>query len=106
MKPETKLWLRKQFLMALRSIVWHVDDWLHRQEVKFRDEISVPVSLEPPRPARPQGPTVSCPFPFPEDELLRHRVRGRIPRRSQPQLVAKTRRRTSAADFDLRFAER
>lgn len=40
MKPETKLWLRKKFLMALRSLIWHADDWLHCQEVSLREEIA------------------------------------------------------------------
>jgi len=39
MKRETKLWLRKHALMALRAIVWHVDEWIQRQEVALREEI-------------------------------------------------------------------
>jgi hypothetical protein len=106
MKPETKLRLRKWALMALRSIVWHVDEWLHAQEVKYRDEISLPVRVAPAGPARPQGATVSCAYPFPEDELMRHRIRGRIPRDRQPKRNSQTPRRRgmTAAEFDLRFA--
>lgn len=40
MKIETKLRLQKWALMALRSIVWHVDEWLHRQEVAYRDSVA------------------------------------------------------------------
>src|SRR5258708_3721908 len=102
MTPETKRWLRKKTLMALRAVLWHADEWLHAREVRLRDELSVPVPLEPSRPSRPQGPTVSCPYPFPADELLRHRIRGRIPRDREPQRAAKKKSCTAAA-FDLRF---
>jgi hypothetical protein len=110
MKAETKLRLRKWALMTLRAIVWHVDEWLHRQEVRLRDELaglSVHLSMESPRPARPQGATVSCPYPFPSDELLRHRIRGRIPLERQPQRSTEKKiRRVTAATFDLRFSSR
>ena len=59
MKPETKLKLRKWALMALRSIVWTVDEWLHAQELRLREDLEqlgsargVVTSL-PPKP-RPQ----------------------------------------------------
>lgn len=106
MKRETKLLIRKRALMALRAIVWHLDDWVHRQEVKLREELSVPVPVEPPSPARPQGPTVSCPFPFPADELVRRGIRGRAARLREPQCAEKNQRRRglTAADFDRRFA--
>jgi hypothetical protein len=75
MKPETKLWLRKKTLMVLRAIVWHVDEWLHRQEVALRNDLcgrktcietaaSVserPISsghASPTKTGRPQGETV------------------------------------------------
>jgi hypothetical protein len=102
MKTETKLWLRKKTLMALRALLWHADEWLHAREVRLRDELSVPVPLEPPRTAGSQKPTVSCPYPFPADELLRHRIRGRLPRGGEPQRAAKKKGCTAAA-FDLRF---
>lgn len=106
MKSKTKLWLRKRTLMALRSLLWHADEWLHRQEVKLRDELSVCVPLESARPAGPQRPTVSCPYPFPADELVLCGIRRRIPRRGQPQRIAKgkSNRGLTAAEFDLRFA--
>ena len=40
MKPKTKLWLRKKVLMALRAIVWYVDERLHAAEVELRDDIA------------------------------------------------------------------
>jgi hypothetical protein len=59
MKPETKLKLRKWALMGLRSIVWSVDEWLHAQELRLREDLEqlgsargVVTSL-PPKP-RPQ----------------------------------------------------
>jgi hypothetical protein len=125
MKRRINLYLKKRALMLLGAIAWHLDDWVHRQEVKLRAELSVPVPVEPPGPARPQRPTVSCPFPFPADELLRHRIRGRLSRGGEPQRSAKTtftewveeaskpgvavtvtnhKRRVTSSDFDRRFA--
>lgn len=59
MKPETKLKLRKWALMAMRSVVWTVDEWLHTQELRLREDLEqlgsargVVTSL-PPKP-RPQ----------------------------------------------------
>lgn len=40
MKPEVNLKLRKWALMTLGAIVWHVDEWLHRQELQLREEIA------------------------------------------------------------------
>ena len=40
MKPKIKLWLRKKVLMALRAIVWYVDERLHAAEVELRDDIA------------------------------------------------------------------
>jgi hypothetical protein len=105
MKTKIKLYLRKRALMLLSAIVWHLDDWVHRQQVRLREELSVPVPVEPSGPARPQGPTVSCPFPFPADELVRRSIRGRAARLREPQRAAKKERRhVTAADFDRRFA--
>jgi hypothetical protein len=105
MKTKIKLWLRKRALMLLGAIVWRLDDWVHRQQVRLREELSVSVPVEPPGPARPQRPTVSCPYPFPQDELLRHRVSRRTARDREPQRPAKKERhRVTAADFDRRFA--
>jgi hypothetical protein len=132
MKRETKLWVRKHALMALRAIVWHIDEWIQRQEVNLRERIEPPgvpvcVPLEPARIARQEKASVSCPVPFPEDEFLRHRVRGRIPRSGEPQRATQTfeqwemrksgmrpitkhvnhrRHRRTAAEFDTAIAQR
>jgi len=40
---ETRKWkleIRKRVLMLLGAIVWRLDDWVHRQQVKLREEIS------------------------------------------------------------------
>jgi hypothetical protein len=109
MKNKIKLWLRRWTLRTLRKLVDLADDRLHSAEMRFRDEQSarVPVDLpvESAVAARPQRPTVSCPYPFPEDELLRHRVSRRPARRGEPQRPAKSpRRRITAAEFDMRFS--
>jgi hypothetical protein len=105
LKAKLVLWLKKRSLMTLRAIVWRADEWIQRQEVALRAELSVPVPVEPPGPARPQGRTVSCPFPFPADELVRRGIRGRAARLREPQRTEKKERRhVTAADFDRRFA--
>jgi hypothetical protein len=49
MKPKTKLAIRsllhvlrlqvrKRGLMALRALLWHADEWLHRQEIALRQD--------------------------------------------------------------------
>lgn len=45
MKPETKLYLRKRLLMLLRSIVWTADEWLHRAELRLRDDLAMSQGL-------------------------------------------------------------
>lgn len=39
MKPATKLALRRRVLMTLRAILWHADEWLHRQELALREDL-------------------------------------------------------------------
>jgi hypothetical protein len=98
-------WLRRLALRMLRKLVDLADDRLHAAEVRFRDaRVSVCVPVEPARIARAKKPTVSCPYPFPADELMRHRIRGRIPRDREQERTAPRRRRCTAAEFDLRFA--
>lgn len=112
MKPvdrQTKTWLLRVALRVLRKLVDLADDRLHAAEVRMRDEIaneiSVYVPVEPSRIARTKGATVSCPYPFPSDELLRRGVRGRLSRSGQSQRTAKAARHgMTAAEFDLRFA--
>jgi hypothetical protein len=105
MKPETKLALRRRLLMMLRAIVWHADEWLHRQELQLREECAA--ARAPVTPTRDRGDMVEV-FGV-----------GRVPpqrrietfqqweaRRSGVAPVAKKSRRRglSAAEFDLRFA--
>ena len=97
MKPETKIYLRKRLLMALRSILWTADEWLHAAELRLRDDI-----------ARSEGlPTVvrSAAKRGPEDGA---RTPARVTfqeweaRKSGVNVSARPRRRAhrGAADFD------
>jgi len=109
MKKRIKLALRRFGLRCARKLLDFFDDRLHAAEVRLREELElarVPVHLpvEPSGPARTERPAMPSFDPFPQDELLRHRVRGRIPLDRQPQRAAKTRRHVTAAEFDLRFA--
>jgi hypothetical protein len=94
----------------LIKLVDRAEERLQQWQVRLRDglapKLSVSIPVEPSRPARPQGPSLQNPYPFPEDELLRHRVSRRSTRRGEPQRAGekKARRRISAAEFDLRFA--
>jgi hypothetical protein len=110
MKAETKLKLRKATLMALRSLIWHADEWLHRQEVQLREdlcgrktrsEVAAPISAKPvaartcltSETGRPQGET------FQQWEA----------RRSGIAVISKKqmrRRGMPVRAFDLRFSER
>lgn len=116
MKAETNIALRRFALRWLRKLVDLADDRLHAAEVRFRG-IPLPVCVEPAESARPQRATVSCPYPFPQDELLRHRISRRAPRDRQPQFASKkknrrssvltgARKRMTAAEFDLKFVTR
>jgi len=55
-KPGTKLALRRRLLMILRAIVWHTDEWLHRQELALREECAATRALV--TPTRDCGDTV------------------------------------------------
>lgn len=109
MKTETKLALRRFAIRMLRKLVWRADEWIHRQEMALREEghdLSVCVPVEPPRTTGEKGPAVPHFDPFPQDEFVQRRIRGRHARGSEPQRAGekKTRRRITAAEFDLRFA--
>jgi hypothetical protein len=115
MKAQTKLALRRFGLRCVRKLLDFLDDRLHAAEVRFREQLELeranglPVHLpvEPSGPARTERSAVPSFDPFPQDELLRHRVRGRLSLNRQPQRAAKTSRRgISAAAFDLRFSQR
>jgi len=110
MTPETKLWLRKKTLMALRSLLWHADEWLHAQEVKLREDLSG-------RNTRNASAAPECAKPAAREDML-HQRPGRSEsetfiqweaRRSGIAVVTKKearRRRMSARAFDLRFSQR
>ena len=101
MKTKIKLWARRLMLRWLRKAFDAAEEKLHAAEVRFRERIPVPLPLEPASVARPQRPTVSCPHPFPSDELLRHRIHRWVSRGGEPQRAGK--KKISAADFDRRF---
>lgn len=109
MKAETKLLIRKRVLMTLRAILWHADEWLHRQEVKYRDDLSARKTRTDPAASRSEKPGG-------HQDML-HRCPGRAEneafqqweaRKSGIAVVSKKqsreRRRVSSAEFDLRFA--
>ena len=109
MTAETKIRIRRLALRWLRKLMDLADDRLHAAEVRFRDEqadrVPIPLEVESPRTAGTEGEALPHFDPFPQDELLRHRVRGRASRRGEPQRREKTpRRRMTAAEFDLRYA--
>jgi len=104
--PKNKLWLRKRLLMALRSILWTADEWLHAAELRLRDDLACISSL----------PTVvgSAAKREPE-ELVGTRSPARVTfqeweaRKSGVDVSARPRRRRahgSAADFDRELRER
>lgn len=108
MKAETKLAIRRWTIRTLRKLIWRADEWIHRQEMALREEshdLSVSISLESAGASGKAGEAVPHFDPFPQDELLRDRVRGRYARSGEPQRRAqKKTRRITAAAFDLRFA--
>lgn len=106
-----KLWLRKRALMALRSIVWRVDDWLHGQEIALREAIEGVTSR------KRSGNSVSettdredmphqrnrLPLPLP----VRESFQQWEARRSGVAVISKKsarRHRPTAAEFDARYA--
>jgi len=117
MKPETKLKLRKWALMTLRSIVWSVDEWLHAQELRLREDLeqlsSLP-SVNIPRKPRLQFGSgdgaasvkragelrASAPIKF--DEWLQEAQERGIEARPKNH----RRRGMPARAFDLRFSQR
>jgi hypothetical protein len=101
MSPKTKLWLRKRALMTLRWLIWHADEWLHRQELKFREE------LQTVRDAKGRlGVARQASEPGEKREDLFHqRVVPRAKARL-PGLSVHRRRGKTAAEFDLSLASR
>ena len=117
MKTETKLWLRKKTLMTLRAIIWRADEWLHRQEVKLREELSLQDKQDVPARVTASGCTIGS-----SESPFRGGVGSAAParktetfqqweaRRSGIAVVsnkeARRRRPLSASAFDLRFSQR
>jgi hypothetical protein len=89
MKPETKIAIWRWTIRKLRLLFDLLDDRLHAAEVRLRDELSVPVQMEPSRTSGAQRETVSRVGSVETDELLRDRVRGRLSSGDQPQRAAK-----------------
>lgn len=126
MKPETKRALKKWALMTLRSILWRVDEWLHRQEVKFREQLLEESTKNVGRirsasaigcPGESSRANVRMPrsfsLPTGEHERMALQATSRETfaqweaRKSGVAVITKKqarRRRATAGDFDLRFA--
>jgi hypothetical protein len=120
MKHETKLWIRsivhrcalaarKRALMALRAIVWHVDEWIQRQEVALREELARWKQNSPKGHAECAGvkarseeraPSISHRETFEEWELRKSGVRPVTKR------IHKRRYRPSATEFDRSVIDR
>lgn len=103
MKQQIKLWLRKRALMLLGAMVWRLDDWVHRQQVKLREEIEF-------RSVLPSAPK-------PAGEVLAGTSHARQPetfqqweaRKSGVAVISKKearrrRERVTTSAFDRRFA--
>lgn len=111
MKSETRkrkfvLWLRKRGLMLLSAMVWHLDDWVHRQQVKLRNELSDAVPLRP-------APAILRAGSEPDRAAARARVHFENfeqweARKSGVAVISKKearrRGRLTVAEFDRRFA--
>jgi hypothetical protein len=102
MKPETKLALRRRLLMILRAIMWHADEWLHRQELVLREELA---AASPRRVAVREGTLVATPKcahgPSQPETFLQWEAR----RSGVAPIAKKSRQRgLSAGECDLRFA--
>lgn len=108
--PRNKLLLRKRVLMALRSIVWTADEWLHAAELRLQNDLaasekSLPALVHRVSSAAKRGPVASVretPSParvtFLEWEA----------RKSGVSVSARPRRRRahgSSADFDRELRE-
>lgn len=111
MTRETKLAIRRRVLSVLRAIVWHVDEWLHRQEIALREELNAEPKAHERRgqhPATGHRLTVSpgsgghaSPQKNQADTEKRVMPQARPLRAFGPTFK---RRRMTAAEFDLRFA--
>jgi len=103
MKPEIKLWLRKKTLMAMRSLLWHADEWLHAREVKLRKELDFRRAEATPVPAAAGLPTVERSKPRRQPESFQQWEARRSGIAIVSKKEARRRRHTSASAFDSRF---
>jgi hypothetical protein len=97
------LWLRKKALMALRALVWRVDEWIQQQEVQLREELGVRHGA-----ARDRGDTERCSGKSASDTLEFRSVRDSAPERpageQQPCKVYPRRQPESFDAWTLRRA--
>jgi hypothetical protein len=124
MKPETKLAIERWALRLLRTLVWRLDEWIHKRELELRPPDALEQSIE-----RPDLASYSMANPFPSQveracRMQRVQPLGSVtrvrpatglivtdgcktPGKTAPlnTLSRRPRRRgISAAEFDLRFA--
>lgn len=107
MKPATKLALRRRVLMTLRAILWHADEWLHRQELAHRlqrEMLEIREDLAATQaPAQRANRAGMLRAPAPKTETFQQWEA----RRSGIAPIAKQSRRrgVSAANFDRSFVQ-
>lgn len=109
MNPQIKdalsRWAIRQLIKLIDAAEEHLQMWQVRLREQLADRVPIHLPVETASAPRPQGPTMQNPYPFPADELLRHRVSRRVPRDRERQRLAKSPRRgMTAAEFDLKFA--
>jgi hypothetical protein len=105
--PRNKLRLRKWTLMLLRSIVWAADEWLHRAELRLREDLAA--SEQKSLRVVPQQRSKRGPEPGVEAEPARESFLQWEARRSGVAPIEKAKRRSrqhrGAADFDRELRE-
>ncbi len=106
--PKNKLRLRKWILMTLRALVWRADEWLHRAELRLREDLEAAKKLTLPTVVRSAAKPGLVREPkshplarvtFLEWEARKSGVRPAVKAR-------RGRQRHSAADFDRELQER
>lgn len=102
MKRKTKLWLKKRALMLLSAIVWRVDEWIHKQQLALREELSGAVPVAP-MSAR-HSDVGSTPTPRSKRESFQQWEARRSGIAVMSKKEAHRQRAISASEFDLRFA--
>lgn len=103
MKAETKLWLRKRALMALRSIVWHVDEWIQRQEVSLREELA---AMQAPAQRAERPRVLRAPAAIVKTETFEQWEMRKSGVRPVAKDLHHRRHRHTAAEFDQEIAQR